>query len=141
MKKLCTRCKIEKELDQFYPDPRYKLGVQSFCRVCKNNLAAAIMRAKRKRPDAARRRLAYRSSRQPEHHQNRLEWRRLQRSLARIVIESHDEELERLIEEQKRDARTFQIKHSFAYDTNHPYKLIPDGSMVVWDEYFNVERN
>jgi hypothetical protein len=52
-----------------------------------------------------------RSSRRSEDRENRLEWRRLQRSLAKIEIESPEEELARLIQEQARDDRTIQIKY------------------------------
>ena len=56
-------------------------------------------------------RTVFRSSRRPEDKANRLEWARLQNSLSKIVIESREEEIERLVREQEQDARTYQIKH------------------------------
>lgn len=57
-----------------------------------------------------------RSSRREEDRANRNEWRRLQRSIAHITIESRDEELQRLIEEQARDDRTYMVKYELSYD-------------------------
>jgi len=44
--KRCTRCGVDKHLSEFTPDPRYRFGVSSLCRVCK----AAYKRARRKDP-------------------------------------------------------------------------------------------
>jgi len=35
MGKICSRCKVEKDVTAFYPHPRTKDGLQSYCRDCK----------------------------------------------------------------------------------------------------------
>lgn len=129
--KTCQRCKVEKEISAFYPDPRYKGGHQNNCRVCKNSYAKE---ANRKRRGSQPHVLVNRSSRRHEDRGNRLEWRKLQRSIAHINIESNEEEIARLVEEQARDDRTYQIKHSFAYDTTNAPKNIEQWGMVIYDD-------
>ena len=34
MKKICSKCNIEKELSGFKPDPRYQMGVTGLCKEC-----------------------------------------------------------------------------------------------------------
>lgn len=34
--KVCSKCQAEKTLDQFQPDPRYRLGVSGWCKPCKS---------------------------------------------------------------------------------------------------------
>lgn len=35
--KVCSKCQMEKTLDQFQPDPRYRLGVVGHCKACKKD--------------------------------------------------------------------------------------------------------
>lgn len=113
--KICNRCKAEKEFSAFYPDPRYKDGYQSNCRSCKGWYAKEATRKKR---GSLPRVCVHRSSRLPGDYWNRLEWKRLQRSLAKIVILSREEEIEMLIQEQLRDDRTIHVKYNPSYDEN-----------------------
>ena len=87
------------------------------CKTCKNvyaKIATAKYRAKK--GVQSRIRCVHRSSRRSEDRIERILWRRLQRSLAHINIEGREEELARLIEEQMRDDRTYQIKFNSQYD-------------------------
>lgn len=36
IRKVCTKCGVEKPLDQFYPDARYRHGREAQCKVCKS---------------------------------------------------------------------------------------------------------
>ena len=35
--KICTKCKIEKELSEFHKNKRSKFGVHSICKICKRD--------------------------------------------------------------------------------------------------------
>ncbi len=72
--KTCTRCKLEKSLDNFNKEKKGKYGVKSRCKRCANFLAMEIMKTSKK---CIATRKAYRKS--PEYKQRHAERMRLNR--------------------------------------------------------------
>lgn len=55
MIKICTACKVEKSLDCFHSNPKYRLGVTAWCKLCTFEKTHAYYEANKERLSANRR--------------------------------------------------------------------------------------
>jgi len=62
MKRICPKCKIEKNYSEFYKEASTKTGISSYCKICKNKKAKEIMSRSHNKKKANDRASVYRKA-------------------------------------------------------------------------------